>query len=516
MVDKSPEEKLAEEVGSFYGYPLDFVLFAYPWGQPGMLDNRSGPLDWQAGFLREWGEEIRARGFDGVHAVAPIMFSTVSGHGIGKSAMSAFITDFIMSTRPFSKGVVTANTQPQLETKTWAEIAKWTGMLINKHWFKITSGRGAMKMVHADHPESWRVDGLAWRETRAEAFAGQHAANSTSWYLFDEASAIPEIIFETAKGGLTDGEPMQFMFGNGTKASGHFFDSHNRFKHRYKCRNIDSRSVEITNKEYLEGIIEDYGEDSDTAKIRVLGKFPNRSLKQFIPTDVVRAARKRKIEEAVIRPFPLLMGVDVARFGDDKTWFVFRKGRSATILPHLKFEKLDTVEVAEAIARVYELHKPDHIFVDGAGVGGGVVDNLRNLRIPGVLEINFGTKANNSTDFRDVGTECWDNMATWFGSEVAIPDHDDLESQLVSREYGYLDAQKKYIEPKKELKKRGLPSPDWADALALTFAIPVPTLAQARYRLDVGHGVDYDPLSRNVANLDIYEAPYPWGVGSAA
>lgn len=494
------ETKLAEEVGSFFSDPLGFVLFAYPWRQPGVLRDFDGPLNWQRGFLREWGEEIDARGFDGVHAVAPQLFSTVSGHGIGKSAMSAFIVDFIMSTRPFCKGVVTANTAPQLETKTWAEIAKWSNLLINSHWFKITTGRGAMKMVHVDHPESWRVDGLAWRETRAEAFAGQHAANSTSFYLFDEASSIPEAIFDTARGGLTDGEPMQFLFGNGTKNSGYFFDTHGRFKHRFITRNIDSREVEITNKDYLQEILDDYGEDSDTAKIRVRGMFPNKSMTQMIPTDLVKAARKRFVQWGPLNPertHALLMGVDIARFGDDKSVIYFRRGRDARSIPPIKFEKLSTDEMALQVIRYATEHGPDRIYVDGGGVGGGVVDILRALNVQNVFEVNFGSKAFNSTDYRDQGTECWALMENWFKNGASIPDDDEIEGQFTAREYGYIGENKKFVEPKKEMKKRGMPSPDIADALALTFALPEPTpsaLAAAQRAQRRNETLDYNPL----------------------
>jgi hypothetical protein len=491
------EEALSAEIGGFFYDPLGFVLYAYPWGKPGPLEGFDGPLQWQRDFLTEWGEEIKKRDFDGFTAVDPLLFSTVSGHGIGKSALCAMIVDFIMSTRPFCKGVVTANTAPQLETKTWAEIAKWSKWLINAHWFRVTTGRGAMKMVHVDHDEAWRVDGMAWREHKADAFAGQHSATSTSFYLFDEASSIPNAIFDTARGGLTDGEPMQFLFGNGTKNSGYFFDTHHRYKHRYICRNIDSRTVEITNKGYLQDIIDDYGEDSDTAKIRVRGMFPSKSMNQVVSTELVRAARKRRVEPT---PYDAVtMGVDIARYGDDKSIIRVRKGRDAKSVPPMRFEKLDTMEMAVEVVKAANIHSPEYIFVDGGGVGGGVVDRLRELGLPNVFEVDFGENAFNKTDYRNRGTECWMAMAEWFKGDVAVSDDDDFEEELTGREYGYIGETKKFIEPKKEMKKRGLKSPDDADALALTFAIPTPAVT-AQQILDrirggvQGQGVNYDPL----------------------
>lgn len=516
------EEQLEADIGGYYEDPLGFVLYAFPWGTPGtIVESFDGPLDWQRDFLIQWGEEIKKRDFDGTRSVMPINMSTVSGHGIGKSALVAMCVWFIMSTRPHCKGVVTANTAPQLETKTWAEVAKWHKMLINAHWFKVTTGRGAMKAIHIHHAESWRTDGLAWSEHRADAFAGQHAVTSTSFYIFDEASSIPEKIFDTARGGLTDGEPMQFLFGNGTKNSGFFYNSQNRLKHRFICRNIDSRSVKITNKEYLQSIIDDYGEDSDTAKIRVRGMFPSKSMNQVVPSFLVEQARKRTFQ-----PNPLaskVLGVDVARFGDDNSVLYLRQGRDARSIPPKKFEKLSTTEFSIEVLKFCAMHAPEHIFVDGGGVGGAVVDNLRDLGLANVYEIDFGSKSMKPDEFRNMGTECWLTMAEWFQGDVAIWDNDDFEEELTAREYGFIGETKKFIEPKQEMKKRGMKSPDTADALALTFAYPLPSLTAAaileRVRAERGEthsDVNYNPLRAldlpGVGDHDHYFEYNPFGI----
>lgn len=515
------EAQLEEDLGGFFEDPLGAVLYAFPWGKAGtILADFDGPLDWQRDFLIQWGEEIKQRDFDGSTAVPPINFSTVSGHGIGKSALTGMIVWFIMSTRPHCKGVVTANTAPQLETKTWAEIAKWMKMSINAHWFKVTTGRGAMKIIHHQHGESWRTDGLAWAEHRADAFAGQHAVTSTSFYLFDEASSIPEKIFDTARGGLTDGEPMQFLFGNGTKNSGFFYNSHNRFKHRFITRNIDSRTVRITNKAYLNAIIEDYGEDSDTAKIRVRGMFPSKSLNQCVPTFLVQQARLRTAEHNPLAP--KVLGVDVARFGDDHSVLYIRQGRDAQSIPPKKFEKLSTTELAIEVVKYAAEHNPEHIFVDGAGVGGAVVDQLRDMGMTNIFEIDFGSKSTKPDEYRNMGTECWMTMADWFKGDVAIFDNDDFEEELTAREYGFIGETKKFIEPKKEMKKRGMKSPDVADALSLTFAYPLPSLSATaileRVRSERGSqhpDVNYNPLQAvelaGVGDHDRYWEYNPYG-----
>jgi len=234
-----PDLQIAQIIAETYDDPLAFVQLAYPWREPGELAGFTGPDEWQSAFLTDLGEGVRSRGFDGIHAVSPIRMATASGHGIGKSTLVAWVVDWIMSTRPHCQGTITANTYTQLETKTWAAIQKWTGMCVTGGWFQATGTR----LYHRHYPKTWFCSAQSCREENSEAFAGQHAVSSTSFYLFDEASAIPDKIFEVAEGGLTDGEPMIFAFGNATRAGGKFhrvtFGSE---RDRWNHRSIDSRS----------------------------------------------------------------------------------------------------------------------------------------------------------------------------------------------------------------------------------------------------------------------------------
>lgn len=130
------ETEIAWLIGDTYDDPLAFVLLAYPWGEPGELAGFSGPDRWQREVLEDLGREVRARGFDGIQAVAAIRMATASGHGIGKSTLVAWIVNWIMSTRPHCQGTVTANTFTQLETKTWAAILKWTRLCVTSPGFR--------------------------------------------------------------------------------------------------------------------------------------------------------------------------------------------------------------------------------------------------------------------------------------------------------------------------------------------------------------------------------------------
>jgi len=174
----SPELQLAEEISRFYADPLGFVRFAYPWGEPGPLEKYSGPDDNQIEFLTSLGEEVKARKFDGSTPVMPILMSETSGHGTGKSAMGGWLTNWLMSTRPFSKGTVTAGSWVQLKNRTWAEIRRWTRLCITGHWFDVQ----AMGIYHKAYPEQWKAMAQSCKEENAQSFAGEHAADSSSWY----------------------------------------------------------------------------------------------------------------------------------------------------------------------------------------------------------------------------------------------------------------------------------------------------------------------------------------------
>jgi len=458
--------------------PLEWVKWAYDWDY-GELSGHHGPDVWQAGFLRDWGEEIRLRGFDGHAPVMPYLTSTVSGHGVGKSGLVSMVSGFILSTRPFCRGRVTANSIPQLETTTWPEIVKWMRRCKTRRWFRMTSGRGAMKIVHRNNPETWRLDGMAWDASRPAAFAGLHASTSTVFYILDEASEVPRIICETAQGGLTDGEPMMFMFSNPTKASGYFFDSHHEMRHRFKTYNVDSRTARMTNKVLINQWIEDHGLDSDFVKVRVLGEFPVTSDKQFIPSNIVTAARDEKREVLFSTIDPIIVGVDVARFGSDETTVYIRRGRTARWKDPMIFRGLDTHQLSLRLKALADDIMPDAINVDGGGgLGGAVVDNLRNWQVPNVNEVHFGG-VSPEDDYADMATYMMASIRKWLqGEGVTIPNDPVLSRQLTSREYKMVQGKRGTaikIESKDEMREHQdkKESPDRADGLGLTFAVPV-------------------------------------------
>lgn len=491
--------ELADMCSRFHYDPLGWARWAFDWGH-GELAGFDDLDEWQIDWLDWYGQELRARRFDGRTAVAPTRAVTASGHGIGKSALVSILILFIMSTRPFAKGIVTANTGDQLRTKTWGELAKWRALCITGHWFELNSGKGSLSMHHKSWSETWRVDAQTCREENSEAFAGLHSATSTPFYIFDEASAVPDKIWEVAEGGLTDGEPLFAAFGNPTRNTGAFCDKFSsKIWHHIK---VDSRTARMPNKKLLQEWIDEHGVDSDFVRVRVRGEFPRAGDMQFIPGDVAAEARRRA-PGRYLQDDPLICGVDVARGGDDNCVIQFRRGKDAKstktyIIPGEKSR--DSMAVISKLVMVFSRHKPDHIFVDETGLGGPIVDRLRQLGYP-VTGVNFGGVADDEKKFKNKTAEMGWHCRRWLMDGGAIPNNGQLEKELTAREFYHDDKDKLVLERKKDMKKRLGCSPDWGDALYLTFAHEVPSLDHGREARDMGAiGVerrasgDYDPM----------------------
>ena len=302
------------------------------------------------GVLTRLGAAVRQRQFDGVTAVQPIRMAVSSGHGIGKSTLVAWIVDWIMSTRTNSRGTITANTFTQVQDKTWAAIRKWTPLCLTGPWFEVT----AEKMRRRDHPESQFCSATSCREENSEAFAGQHEKTSSSFYIFDEASAVPDSIYEVAEGGLTDGEPMIFLFGNPTRSTGMFHRAcFGSARNRWDSVTIDSRDSAFTNKAQINEWLEDYGEDSDFFRVRVRGLPPAASDLQFIDAQSVFAAQQRAVR--TLSDDALVCGLDVARGGGDWNVFRFRRGSDARSVRAIRIPGEETRDSMRLITKASEV-----------------------------------------------------------------------------------------------------------------------------------------------------------------
>jgi hypothetical protein len=493
---------LIDQLAEFSSDPLGFVLFAFPWGEPGELEHFTGPEPWQ--------EEILVALGRGVLTVdQALRIATTSGHGIGKSALVSWIILWAMATYEDTIGVVTANTETQLKTKTWAQLAKWHRLFIGRELFVMT----ATKLCSADpdHENTWRVDMVPWSERNTEAFAGLHNKGKRIILIFDEASAIPDLIWEVAEGALTDSNTQIIwaVFGNPTKNKGRFRDCFKggRFAHRWNSRAVDSRTVSITNKEQINEWIKDWGEDSDFVRVRVRGVFPRIDAESFISFEIATEATRRTV---VPCSDPVVLGVDVGRFGDDPSVIYPRKGRDAVTLPVEVLYGASTMETAARVAATFLRLRASVVMVDAGGVGGGVVDRLRQLQIP-VMEVDFGAGADNpdpndGAKYANKRAEIWGRMRLWLPT-ASIPERVHgvdvtLVDELTAPAYSMNGSECIQLESKKEMRKRGVKSPNLADALACSFAYPIYVPVADDEAFTSNHATpDYNPYEQERMSL---------------
>ncbi len=481
-------DPLADEMEEYAADPAGFVKDAYSWGS-GALEKHTGPRIWQARTLDRIGAHLR----NPATRCTPLRIAIASGHGIGKSAFISMVLTWGMSSCPEARAVVTANTDGQLRTKTWPEVSKWAKLANNADWWSIP----ATAMYERDHEKSWRADATPWSENNTEAFAGLHNEGKRIILIFDEASKIADTVWEVAEGALTDAdtEIIWLAFGNPTQNTGRFRECFGKYRHLWITDQIDSRTVEGTNKEYLDELVNTHGLDSDIVKVRVLGQFPARSVSQFIGTDVVQEAQARQLP-IKDQGAACILGVDISRFGDDQCVIRGRMGRDGRVIPPIKWRGMDTVFSAHKVAEAIRAYNPDAVFIDGGGVGGGVVDILKSQGYK-VIEVNFGSAARESLKYANKRAEMWANMRDWLPTGVIDQDM-ELQDDLVGVEYHFDKDGRLLLEKKEDMKKRGLASPDNGDALALTFAEPVQRkdLRTSRYSLARNQQsvTDYNPI----------------------
>lgn len=493
------DDELISALASFSSDPLGFAHFAFPWGEVGStLENRS---------LEPWQVQILSDLRDGLLTPSEaIREAVVSGNGVGKSAIVSIIILWAATTFEDTKGVVTANTETQLKTKTWAELGKWFNLFIGKGLFRLTAT--ALFSRDPERERTWRVDMVPWSEHNIVAFQGLHNEGKRLFIIFDEAAVIPDGIWEAGDGCMTDANTQRLwcVFGNPNAPTGRFRECFpgGRFASRWRSLSVDSRTVSFTDKRESQNWIDDYGEDSDFVRIRVRGVFPRAGTIQFIGTELAREASFRDVSVHVFDP--LCIGVDVARFGDDETVIYFRKGRDGRSIAPVRLRGADTMTTASRAAEAFLHYRADAIFVDGGGPGGGVVDRLRMLHIP-VIEVQFGAKSDNNLGFSETGisyankrAEIWGAVKEWL-KVGAIPQEPLLIDELSGPQYGFNVRNEIQLETKESMKKRGVSSPDLADALALTFAYPVaPKMTIGDPKPDALVETEYDPFeSRRAA-----------------
>ena len=406
-------------------------------------------------------------------AVMPILMTATSGHGTGKSVLGAWIANWLLSTRPDSIGTVTAGTWPQLNQRTLAMLRHWTKLCITGHWFMIH----ARSILHKARPDTWKIVAQTSKEQNAQSFAGQHAAASTSWYMFDEASLVPDGVWDVASGGLSDGEPMWFAWGQPERNTGRFYEvNFGNQAHRWDHRRIDSRTSRFANKELLEQWRTDFGEDGDYFRVRVLGLPPMADELQFIDLTRIRAAQQREAQS--LADDPLIVGVDVSGGGSAYNVIAFRRGNDARSIPRIRIAGELTRDRSVLVGKLAEILKDNRpaqkvaaMFIDMA-FGSPIFERLRALGYRNVYETNFGLTHTPERRMANMRAYMWDRMKDWL-LHGAIETDEKMALDLAGPGYGISRSNQLVLESKRDMQKRGLASPDDGDALALTFAQPV-------------------------------------------
>lgn len=443
--------------------PSKFVRMAYPWGK-GDLERETGARAWQQEVLDYIGKHLK----NPETRHTPCRIAVASGHGIGKSALISFIIGWAQSTMEDCRIVVTAGTGPQLATKTVPEVTKWFHRLINRHWWepKATS----ITVRSKGHERTWRTDFMTWSEHNTEAFAGLHNVGKRIVIIMDEASAIPDVIWEVLDGATTDANTqiIWVAFGNPTKATGRFLQCFTTLSKWWKTWQIDARTVPGTNQELFKQWAEAYGEDSAWFKVRVKGEFCTGGIDQLISTEVVDACRRYLSQGH--EGLPKILGVDVARFGDDRSAVVLRQGRFFQILG--KWRGLDTEQLADKVVELIGIEEPDAVVVDGDGLGAGVVDKLKHRGHRDLVHEFHGMHTPwKPMMYFNKRAEVWGLMAECLKAGAQLPKDPELIDDLTGPQYAFNSKQLLQLESKDDMRARGVSSPDIGDAFAMTFAV---------------------------------------------
>jgi phage terminase large subunit len=390
--------------------------------------------------------------------------SVRSGHGVGKGALLSWLVLWGLLTHEDIKVPIAANSQNQLRDNNWPEINKWAKRLPEplRSQIEILKERVQVKVA----PESAFAVARTATKEKPEALQGLRGTHTL--YLIDEASGIDDIIFEVAQGSLSAPGAKALLFSNPTRASGFFYDTHHKLRARWKTFVVNSEDVPRA-RGHIEDIIAAYGKGSNKYRVRVLGEFPTADDETVIPLEWMEASRFRDILIPNVYP---VWGVDVARFGDDSSALCKRKGNSL-LEPIREWQGKDNVQLAGLIKAEFEAEHPDRrpkeILVDVIGVGSGVVDILYHQGLP-VTGVNVGEAPSANDKYMRLRDELWFKAREWFQKRDVVFNDEATIAELAGPRYDFHMNGRIVVESKKEMKKRGVRSPNRADAFILTLA----------------------------------------------
>lgn len=498
--NRKQEIEILTQALALRDHPLEFAHWAYPWGKKGTpFEKWSGPRQWQSEELDALGKHIRAQkvAMDKGERLKVWMEALASGRGPGKTALFGMIGHWHLSTHIGSTGIVTANTENQLRSRTFPEFSTWFNSAINSHWFTVET----MRIIPADwladlvkrmpeqgglgiDPRYWYLAGQTWSEDNPNSFAGVHNQHGLL-LIMDEADGIADGIFSVSEGFFTERNPYRMWVAASQRRhrSGRFHEifEDEQMGAGWRARTLSTKGMEGVDQGVVEDQIKRYGEDSDFVRVEIHGLPPRTSEDQFISWEDMRKAQENQLVPDYGEP--LILGVDPAPRG--KTAWRFRQGRNARDCvgrdTRGAWYGKDNVQIADAVLELDNKYKPDAICID-FGMGTGVIDALKRKKTHGRLhEVKFGESAHGGTDseWGSHGAELWAKARDWLPGGMVEKDSGSkgtLSQQATDRgwRWSMKEEGKKILETKEKMRSRGVASPDDFDALVCTFEVNPP------------------------------------------
>jgi hypothetical protein len=392
--------------------------------------------------------------------------------GPGKSTILAWLAWNFLATRPHPKIAATSVTSDNLSDGLWTEMAKWQ----NRSEFLKQSFTWQKTRIFAnDHPETWWMSARTWSkaadaQTQGETLAGLHAEYLL--FILDEAGGIPDSVMSAAEAGLSVGTEMKLlMAGNPTHLEGPLYRACTKERKLWWLAEItgdpdDPMRAPRISKKWAREQIEKYGVDNAWVQVNVFGRFPPASLNSLLGPEEINAAVGRHLREDEYNLSEKRLGIDVARFGDDRTIIAPRQGLCA--FPLIEMRNARTNEIASRVAAEKAAFGSHNEFVDDTGgYGAGVIDSMLQGGLS-AIPVNFSGKSDDPRYFNK-RAEMWFRMAEWVKRGGALPNDPDLGRELMAPTYSFRNG-KFMLEAKDHIKEKLGFSPDKADALALTFA----------------------------------------------
>lgn len=416
-----------------------------------------------------------------------------SGHGVGKSTGASWLMLWFLLTRYPVKVVVTAPTSSQLFDALFAEVKRWVNELPHSMQKLLNVKSDKIELVAA--PAEAFISARTSRAETPEALQGIHSDHVL--LVADEASGVPEAVFEAAAGSMSGEHACTLLLGNPTRSSGFFFDTHNRLRDFWWTRRVSCVDSPRVSEAYVEEMKQRYGEDSNAYRVRVLGEFPLADDDTVIPIDLVVSAMNRDVEARPdVRP---IWGLDVARFGTDKSALAKRYGH--VISEVMVWGGLDLMQLCGRVKAEYDAllpkDRPLEILVDSIGLGAGVVDRLRELGLP-ARGVNVAESPALGQTYTNLRAELWFRVKAWLEQRNSkLPNDEALLAELVSPRYTFTSNGKMKVEGKDDMRKRGLSSPDRADAVCLTLASEAATAIYG----SAGSSSWAQPIKRNMRGV---------------